>query len=351
MHILELPSFFPPYGGLFCLDQSRALNTGDNTVRILANVNLSARLSPQLYFRGERNTFFMQMQGVEVMKHYMRGIPFFTRANAMWWLRSTERLVEKYMAKYGKPDIIHAHCCQWAGCAAFRVWRKHGIPYVITEHLSSELILKEYTADTGKAWQIPYVEEAYRNAALVIPVSGELVDDLKTIYRWDCKWQVVSNIVDTAFFGYRKRLPLTPRRPLRLCCIANFVVGKGYDVMFEAVRKYLDTTGDKVEIVLPDPEVTLTATQIDHEGVREKVSLFRSRFTDEEVTQIQRQGRDDIIKSIPRLGIIENARQNAARQLVPIVEALGYRPENITVTFRKRFTISDIPNLIKTVEP
>ncbi|MED9945978.1 MAG: DUF4230 domain-containing protein [Hallella sp.] len=109
--------------------------------------------------------------------------------------------------------------------------------------------------------------------------------------------------------------------------------------------------GDKVEIVLPDPEVTLTATQIDHEGVREKVSLFRSRFTDEEVTQIQRQGRDDIIKSIPRLGIIENARQNAARQLVPIVEALGYRPENITVTFRKRFTISDIPNLIKTVEP
>ena len=117
------------------------------------------------------------------------------------------------------------------------------------------------------------------------------------------------------------------------------------------MRKYLDTTGDKVEIVLPDPEVTLTATQIDHEGVREKVSLFRSRFTDEEVTQIQRQGRDDIIKSIPRLGIIENARQNAARQLVPIVEALGYRPENITVTFRKRFTISDIPNLIKTVEP
>lgn len=250
MHILELPSFFPPYGGLFCLDQSRALNTGDNTVRILANVNLSARLSPQLYFRGERNAFFMQMQGVEVMKHYMRGIPFFTRANAMWWLRSTERLVEKYMAKYGKPDIIHAHCCQWAGCAAFRVWRKHGIPYVITEHLSSELILKEYTADTGKAWQIPYVEEAYRNAALVIPVSGELVDDLKTIYRWDCKWQVVSNIVDTAFFGYRKRQPLTPRRPLRLCCIANFVVGKGYDVMFEAVRKYLDTTGDRVEIVV-----------------------------------------------------------------------------------------------------
>ena len=237
MHILELPSFFPPYGGLFCLDQSRALNTGDNTVRILANVNLSARLSPQLYFRGERNAFFMRMQGVEVMKHYMRGIPFFTRANAMWWLRSTERLVEKYMAKYGKPDIIHAHCCQWAGCAAFRMWRKHGIPYVITEHLSSELILKEYTADTGKAWQIPYVEEAYRNAALVIPVSGELVDDLKMIYRWDCKWEVVSNIVDTAFFAYHKRLPLTPRRPLRLCCIANFVVGKGYDVMFEAVRK------------------------------------------------------------------------------------------------------------------
>ena len=126
---------------------------------------------------------------------------------------------------------------------------------------------------------------------------------------------------------------------------------KAYVDFSEFSEANVRVRGDKVEIVLPDPEVTLTATQIDHEGVREKVSLFRSRFTDEEVTQIQRQGRDDIIKSIPRLGIIENARQNAARQLVPIVEALGYRPENITVTFRKRFTISDIPNLIKTVEP
>lgn len=126
---------------------------------------------------------------------------------------------------------------------------------------------------------------------------------------------------------------------------------KAYVDFSEFSEANVRVRGEKVEIVLPDPEVTLTATQIDHEGVREKVSLFRSRFTDEEVTQIQRQGRDDIIKAIPRLGIIENARQNAARQLVPIVEALGYRPENITVTFRKRFTISDIPNLIKTVEP
>ena len=114
----------------------------------------------------------------------------------------------------------------------------------------------------------------------------------------------------------------------------------------ENVRK----RGDKIEIVLPDPEVVLTATQIDHDGVRQKVSFFRSDFSDEEVTAIQRQGREEIVNSIPSLGIIEDARQSASRQLIPIMEQLGYRSENVTVTFRKRFTVSDIQTIIKLPE-
>lgn len=108
--------------------------------------------------------------------------------------------------------------------------------------------------------------------------------------------------------------------------------------------------GDKIEIILPDPEVTLTATQIDHAEVRQKVSLLRSRFSDEEITRIQRQGRQDIINQLPRLDILENARQSAARQLIPIIEQMGYRQENITITFRKDLHVSDLPTLIKTTE-
>jgi hypothetical protein len=108
--------------------------------------------------------------------------------------------------------------------------------------------------------------------------------------------------------------------------------------------------GKKIEIILPDPELTMTSTRIDHKGVKEKVSLFRQHFTDEEVTHIQQQGRQDILKTIPQLDIMENARLSAARQIIPILEQMGYREEDITVTFRKKFSDNDIFSLIKQVE-
>ena len=106
-------------------------------------------------------------------------------------------------------------------------------------------------------------------------------------------------------------------------------------------------SGDRIEIVLPDPEIILTSTKVDHKEVKQYVALLRSNFTDAELTRYQREGRDSIISDIPRLGIVEGARQSSARTIIPIIEQLGYKKENITVTFRKKFTLSDIPKLIK----
>ncbi len=145
---------------------------------------------------------------------------------------------------------------------------------------------------------------------------------------------------------FKINLPLGKRR-IAIPIKANV---KAYVDFGNFSEKNVKKHGDKIEIILPDPEVVLTATQIDHEGVKQKVSFFRSDFSDEEVTRIQQQGREVIIKSIPNLGIIENARQNAANQLIPIIEQLGYQPDLVTITFRKRFSISDIPSLIKKTE-
>ena len=49
MHIVEIPSFFPPYGGEFCLEQSKALRSLGHEVRIISNVQLSVKKSPKDY--------------------------------------------------------------------------------------------------------------------------------------------------------------------------------------------------------------------------------------------------------------------------------------------------------------
>ena len=104
--------------------------------------------------------------------------------------------------------------------------------------------------------------------------------------------------------------------------------------------------GDRIEIILPDPKVALTASKVDHEGIRQYVALTRSNFSDEELTRYERQGRESIIKEIPDMGIIETARKSAARTLIPIISQLGYREEAVTITFRKEFTLSDLGSLL-----
>lgn len=92
--------------------------------------------------------------------------------------------------------------------------------------------------------------------------------------------------------------------------------------------------GDKIEIFLPQPDVSITETHIDHDGVRQYVAITRSNFSDAELQSYEKKGREAIQKDIPKLGIKEMARESAARQLVPIMQLLGFKDSNITISFR-----------------
>lgn len=135
-------------------------------------------------------------------------------------------------------------------------------------------------------------------------------------------------------------LPLGKRRiaiPVKATAMA-------YVDMGQLTPANIHRHGDRIEIVLPDPQVTLTATSIDHQGISQQVSLLRSRFSDDEITAIQQRGRQDIIKSLASTDILEDARLSAARQLIPIVSRMGFKEENITITFRKGLTVEKILN-------
>ena len=103
----------------------------------------------------------------------------------------------------------------------------------------------------------------------------------------------------------------------------------------------------KITITLPDPRVVMTDTKIDQKGVREYVSLTRSHFSDRELSAYEQQGREAIIANIPKMGIIERARESAARQLIPIIAQMGYEEENITISFSRDFSITDIRTLLE----
>lgn len=243
MHILEIPSFFTPYGGEFCLDQARALKAVGQEVRILSNVQLGVTIGAKGYLSLPYSRYEHEVEGITVCQSFQRGVPMAVRWNVRRWVRIVCEMFDAYVAKYGVPDVLHAHCSKWAGYAAMLISRKYQVPYVITEHLSRLVFEKEFGPAPSDAWQIPLLREAYEQADLVIPVSEELVENIACYFGKDYRWQAVSNTIDVDFFQYRSRQS-REGRPFRFCCLANFWPLKGYDVLLPAFRQLREKRAD-----------------------------------------------------------------------------------------------------------
>ncbi len=111
--------------------------------------------------------------------------------------------------------------------------------------------------------------------------------------------------------------------------------------------KNVNHKGNKIEIILPDPKMILTSSKIDHDGVKQYVSLARSNFSDAELSLLEQHGRESIIRDIPNLNLTEQAQLNAANMLIPMLKDMGFKEENIKISFRKKFTVEDIKSFFE----
>ncbi len=146
-----------------------------------------------------------------------------------------------------------------------------------------------------------------------------------------------------SFLGmqFKQELPLGERK----IAIPIDVVLQAY-IDFSLIRdEDVVKEGDALHITLPDPRIVVTSSKVDNEGIRTHVSWLRSDFRDEELTDFAQQGVASVLRTVPQMGIIESARQNAASLLIPLLTDMGYTQERIVVTFRKEFTERDLPHL------
>lgn len=139
------------------------------------------------------------------------------------------------------------------------------------------------------------------------------------------------------------RLPLGQRK----IAIPMDATLKAYIDFGQMTEKNIERQGDKITILLPDPKVEMTSSKISQEQIRTFVGLVRSGFSDEEMTHYEQQGREAIIRSIPNLGIIETAKANAARTLIPMIEQMGFKEKDVTIAFRKDYGQYDIRRFLE----
>ncbi len=123
---------------------------------------------------------------------------------------------------------------------------------------------------------------------------------------------------------------------------------KAYIDLSSFSEKNVRRVGDKIDVTLPDPRIEMTSSRINHGEIRKYVALTRQNFSDKEMAGYKQQGRQAIINDIPQTGIMEMAKESAARVMVPFFVGMGYNEKDITISFRKDFSDNEIKKMIVT---
>ena len=103
----------------------------------------------------------------------------------------SRKVFNLYTAKYGTPDLIHAHSILWGGISAMEIARARIYPY---DHRTCIDLRPGYCLFMAK----PYIRKAINNAAVVLAVSKTLAGKLMT-YSDRKRIEVIPNMVDTGF--------------------------------------------------------------------------------------------------------------------------------------------------------
>lgn len=242
MNIVIIPAFFQTKSrktlGSFFLEQARALQQKGHKVTILYCDTYSIKCVKDWFTYSEEKSEIIE--GIQIYRNrcfcpLKHGIEGHREAFA----QGIQKLYDQYMQE-NRPDIIHAHCCVWAGYAAMKLSGQIGIPYVVTEHATLfQLHRDEISEKNDKV-----IRKIFQKAARVICVSGTFAKLIES-YRPDI--DVVGNVVNCDAFV--PRVDSEKHRGIRFLTVCYMeeeaqLYKKGIDILIQAwtevVKKYTD---------------------------------------------------------------------------------------------------------------
>ncbi len=125
-------------------------------------------------------------------------------------------------------------------------------------------------------------------------------------------------------------IPIPGERKIVLPMDATF---KAYVDFTGFSEENVSVEGDRITITLPAPQLEMTSSKIDYEGERQFLSWNRFSFTEEERESLLAKGREKMLAEMKGTDIVERSQLGAYNALVPLVEAAGFRRENIVIRF------------------
>ena len=288
MNVLIIPAFFRtkdrPTLGSFFWDQARALKRVGHQVIMLYCDTYSVKCIREYVFYAEMAS--EDCEGIKIyrmkifcpLKHGMEG-------HREAFTRGILQLYDKYNLENGRPDVLHAHCCVWAGYAAMKLSQKTGIPYVITEHATLFELHKDQISKSNEK----YIRQAFENAAKVICVSHAFAK-LISEYRASGDIEVVGNVVDFDQFKPCRNEAHGEIRFLTICYMntQDQLMKKGMDILLEAWREFTGKYNAAKLIIGGGGHAAQKAVEWCRDyGVEHTVEIIRKLSREQVVEQMQ----------------------------------------------------------------
>ncbi|MBA4854113.1 glycosyltransferase [Emticicia sp. BO119] len=197
MKILILPSWYSRVNnsnlGIFFKEQALSLRKLNINVALLyaelLGLHLIVKFSNYCLFKIEQedsNLPTWRLKGISF-------IPARYRLGRLFWVYSTLFLFKKYIKSNGLPDLIHAHS-YWAGLVAMKIKKIYNIPYILTEHSSIFLNMKEVEKVKG------IIQKSFLCANYITTVSSSHAKLIQDRININPKIIIIPNFVDTEYF-------------------------------------------------------------------------------------------------------------------------------------------------------
>ncbi|HHL3632948.1 glycosyltransferase [Neisseria polysaccharea] len=238
MHVLVIPSWYPQseqdVDGIFFQNQALALQRKGIKTAILAPMFRYLRKETASILTGPYGFAQYRQKGLNI--YAWRSMYFFPRfpfidIDRIRWVRAGLKAFKHYIRENGLPDLIHAHCMNYAGILAQKISEKYGIPYVLTEHSST------ITRGLIRPHQWQPMEKAAVHASARLAVSRHFAHVLQ--HKYGCEWQYLPNILGGIFNRTFEQREKNNKPHFVFCTVSHFRRLKGHDVLLTAFARAL----------------------------------------------------------------------------------------------------------------
>ena len=231
-HIVAIPSWYKSArgsGGGYFRDQALALQAAGWRVAMLAPDLYTPRdLRRGEVAPGRGRRVRVEDDGIPTWRRdALVLLPRLPYRNAAIFAWCGLKLVARYVAANGTPDLVQAHGTLNAGVAAWAIRRRWGVPYVLTEHSTA------FAQGRLRRWERDMVRRVIDGAQHCLAVSPQLAELLSGQYPGS-RWQYLPNPLGEAFLAAAAATRREAGGTFTFVSVARLSPEKGHARLIEA---------------------------------------------------------------------------------------------------------------------